>query len=514
MSSYDDDDGSYRDTQGDNSSVSDINTPSRGGRGTQSLVHLAGANITTGPRSRAPPVHFSPINYNAPAKQRAQRPPGPAGIVPDEDVSTSELPGLALADVDRYAKLARGIPVDGFLPLIRAGCEDELNSGSPLTACFDDPEHLALFPNLWNAACHQFFCSMNEDVLIECIAGNIDRAYHQSKKDGTALADYLDKLFLRSKTHPSCYVRVLTDDDGNSMPLDEYEQLLAAAEAYCGNDDIAVREAFQIDLVADVDDSDSSDSQHSGWTLDDSRKGLRRHFKTGATDVSESRRKVLRAWIKAGKERVTHCEIFKAGLEPPIQYVGYAFDAQNRKKGHERRSTASWICQLVSDICTVKWPQKYSLKFYVVCLLSDQPMGQFSEIILSRYFRAYVVHGGLSIDWAGKSTESLTLSKLSQEDQDQFWPEKQEYIRKELDFMANFDKEIDRRYLLQKRELEEEEEKVNEHCRYFQAVREEFHANVEWLHETLDDIARFGGERDEFLHETVDAARRLLDRKA
>lgn len=84
-------------------------------------------------------------------------------------------------------------------------------------------------------------------------------------------------------------------------------------------------------------------------------------------------------------------------------------NSPNRQKQHDSRSGSGWLSMLVRDICDSQWHGKYSIKFFVVCLLSDDTTASWAEIILSRYLRAYVIDGGLSIVWAGKSTNSLNL---------------------------------------------------------------------------------------------------------
>ena len=70
------------------------------------------------------------------------------------------------------------------MPLIVAGLADEHASGSPLSDFMDeDPTFL----QVWKVACDQYFLTMDQDVLIEAIAGNIDLAYRQSKAADTKL---------------------------------------------------------------------------------------------------------------------------------------------------------------------------------------------------------------------------------------------------------------------------------------------------------------------------------------
>lgn len=170
------------------------------------------------------------------------------------------------------------------------------------------------------------------------------------------------------------------------MSLDDYEQILGIAERYCSRKTAYDREAFAIDSIADFEEE--SQSQDQFWSVADSKKGIRRHLKTDASDCSESRAKTLRAWIEAGRTRISRCRNLHLTLMPPIQYVGYAVNATNRRRGHESRNSVSWLSLLTTDICQHLWPDKYSLKFFVICLIRDQQLGQFAEIILSRCLRA------------------------------------------------------------------------------------------------------------------------------
>jgi hypothetical protein len=370
-------------------------------------------------------------------------------LLTDVDIDSTELPGMALIDVERYVDLTRRIPTDGFLPLIKAGFDDERTSGSPLSGIMEDPE----FATVWQSACDRFFCSMNEEVLIETIAGNIDLAYLKSRAAGTDVAQYIDKLRDRASYHPSCYVRPLTDTNGSAMSLDHYEQMLDIAERYCERSVAHATEAYNIDCIADEEESQTTDSQDTtGWSLDDSRKGIRRHLQTSANAFSESRAKCLRAWVVAGRARIRHCRSQGINLAPPIQYVGYAMNAAKRRKGHESRNSASWLSLLVSDICETQWPGLYRLKFYVICLILDPGLGQLCEVVFCRYLRAYTVNSGLSIDWAGKSISSLALPELTDAERDEFWVRKQQWVENNTDFTANVTAELLRRKALYKAE--------------------------------------------------------------
>ena len=237
------------------------------------------------------------------------------------------------------------------------------------------------------------------------------------------------------------------------MSLDHYEQMLDIAERYCERSVAHATEAYNIDCIADEEESQTTDSQDTtGWSLDDSRKGIRRHLQTSANAFSESRAKCLRAWIVAGRARIRHCRSQGINLAPTIQYVGYAMNAAKRRKGHESRNSASWLSLLVSDICETQWPGLYRLKFYVICLILDPGLGQLCEVVFCRYLRAYTVNGGLSIDWAGKSISSLALPELTDAERDDFWARKQKWIEKNTDLTANVTLEGQRRKALYKAE--------------------------------------------------------------
>jgi hypothetical protein len=108
-----------------------------------------------------------------------------------------------------------------------------------------------------------------------------------------------------------------------------------------------------------------------------------------------------------------------------MQYVGYELNATIQCKGYENRNSANRLSLLMSKVCEFQWPVRYSLKFYVICLFTDKPMGQLCEVVLSRYLHAYTVNGGLDIDWAGKSTSNLALPVEIDAERQVFWIRKQ-----------------------------------------------------------------------------------------
>lgn len=116
-----------------------------GGAKTQALLTGSAAigNVATGTHDRNQAIQYSPSDHNQPAHPCNARPSSSANIMPDIDVPTSEFPGFALIDVDRYAELARNIQKDGFLPLIDAGFEDERVSGSTLSKYLEEEKIFA-----------------------------------------------------------------------------------------------------------------------------------------------------------------------------------------------------------------------------------------------------------------------------------------------------------------------------------------------------------------------------------
>ncbi|KAI8941320.1 hypothetical protein NX059_002547 [Plenodomus lindquistii] len=117
--------------------------------------------------SEAPDVVFPgrfnrPSNDGSPSSSSSDPEPpftrhsqasGPAGNLSDVDIDTSELHGLAQIDVNRYVGLAQNIPIDGWLPLIEAGSEDECASGSPLV---ESMQSETIPRMVWRAACEQY----------------------------------------------------------------------------------------------------------------------------------------------------------------------------------------------------------------------------------------------------------------------------------------------------------------------------------------------------------------------
>jgi hypothetical protein len=232
---------------------------------------------------------------------------------------------------------------------------------------------------------------MNENALIEAIAGNLDLAYRQSQKEKTSLATYLDKMKARDPHHPSCYTRLLTDIDGNAMSLDHYEELMRAAERYVSRKQADDTEAYAIDQLHDTE----------SWSMDD----------TEARDVSKSRITNVVTWIKASRARIVRCRADgQSSLPSPIQYVGYAFNAGKRQKAYEDRTPTSWLSDLIIDICELLWPRRYSLKFFVLCLVYDCALGLFIEHISPASFAQKLCTAGCMSTWRARLQKALSLT--------------------------------------------------------------------------------------------------------
>jgi hypothetical protein len=133
------------------------------------MIADPGSPQITGTRNRNQAVQYSPSTHKTPAQPHNVPATDPTDLLTDVDIDSTELPGMALIDVDRYVDLAQRIPTDGFLPLIKAGFDDERASGSPLSGIMEDPK----FPPVWQGACDRFFCSMNEEVLIETLLATL-----------------------------------------------------------------------------------------------------------------------------------------------------------------------------------------------------------------------------------------------------------------------------------------------------------------------------------------------------
>lgn len=477
------------------------------GFGTQSIPANVGSAVATGTRDGKQAAQYSPSAHNTLAPPRDVQPAGPMGLF-DVDTDSLDLPGMALIDGNRYVELARRIPTDGFLPLIRAGFDDERALGSPLSNTMEQEPR---FATVWQVICDQYFCSMNEEVLIEAIAGNIDLAYQKSQSTGTDIAKYIDKLRDRASFHPSVYVRPLTDTNGSAMSLDHYEQMLDIAERYCGRDVLHAEESYHIDCVADNSSDENSQAGSSQddacWFLEDSKNGIRRHLQTGANESSHNRTQCLRAWIAAGRARINYCRNQGIGLAPPMQYVGYAMNAN----GHESRDSACWLSLLVSDICAVRWPGLYSLKFYVICLITDQFDGLFCEIVFSRFLRAYAVNGGLNIDWAGKITPDLSLPTKSDVERLSFWTDKQEWVRMNTDYEAKVHAELKRRSALYEAEFKKQIAAANERTAQTNEKIGKVRALSDEVKATVDYIKEHGGELDAEKEAQIEESRRLLN---
>jgi hypothetical protein len=346
-------------------------------------------------------------------------------------VDVTDLPGLDNIDVDRYVGLARRIPQDGLIPLIEAGLEDEITAKSPIGVHGHDKG----LKHMWATACSMFFCQMDEELLIAAVAGNVQKAYRDSVRDGTDLARYVDRLNMRAADHPSCYVRTLTDEDGNSPTIGEMNDLVRIIDGYSWQNREDDEFHYQMDLQL-------SAARGESWTLGETKKGKRFALAADGHEVSPERVKQLEKWVLACNRRIDRCT--STTMEPPMQYVGYAVNLDPQKAQHGGSST-SWFTELVQAACKVLFGTKYGFHMLSICLVPNEQLGPWAEVVLSRFLRAYATDGGFSIAWAGISTKRLGLSNHSKAERQAFWQDTKTWIEANTPVDQNAKTELSRR---------------------------------------------------------------------
>ena len=159
----------------------------------------------------------------------------------------------------------------------------------------------------------------------------------------------------------------------------------------------------------------------------------------------------------------------------------------------------------------MRWPGLYSLKFYVICLITDQFDGLFCEIVFSRFLRAYAVNGGLNIDWAGKITPDLSLPTKSDVERLSFWTDKQEWVRMNTDYEAKVHAELKRRSALYEAEFKKQIAAANERTAQTNEKIGKVRALSDEVKATVDYIKEHGGELDAEKEAQIEESRRLLN---
>ncbi|KAF2106855.1 hypothetical protein BDV96DRAFT_654416 [Lophiotrema nucula] len=378
----------------------------------------------------------------------------------NEILEEPEPSGLGVQfDHSKYAVLARDIESDGFLPIIQAAWRDEIDSGSSFG------EGAADDFNGWRDSCDVVLCSMDQDSILHIMAGNLTRAYLASKATDGSLARTLDKYEEWANNGPSIYIRPLADIAGGSLTLDDLEQIIVHLQKYL--DPMQTDWAFQIDLQARLRDGDSQEDVQR-----DVEANRRFFFKTNTSNNSSQRRIVLRRFIAALQGRLQECRQNSTLLEPPLQYVGYAIRASQRRDQHfDLGKSTCWLSTFLQLVCDKLWPGKYSFGFLVICPIVEEDIGAPAEILLTWLSRSYFHAGGLSVGQAGGSTTSLLMHKLSQAARLEFWKDCQDWMLTETDHQASMKLELGRRRELVQRQLAIEEAQVESE---FAQVESEF----------------------------------------
>lgn len=120
--------------------------------------------------------------------------------------------------------------------------------------------------------------------------------------------------------------------------------------------------------------------------------------------------------------------------------------------------------------------------------------------------------GGLSIDWAGKSTESLNLNGTSIEAQTEFWKRRQDWIDNNTDYNANAKGEQRRPLAYHRRNMEQRIAELKARNERVEERIAEISEGFDKDEADLDFLAAHGQENRPEYREAIRLGREIIKR--
>ncbi|KAK3216521.1 hypothetical protein GRF29_8g3530187 [Pseudopithomyces chartarum] len=321
------------------------------------------------------------------------------------------------ADGPDYSELAKSITVDGFLPIIDAIWDDEINADSPMTKSDDTPVSERRF-GFRKYAGHTL-CSMPEELIQMLISGNMHR-----KNISSEVSDYLRDVKGFADQQPSIYVRSFVDKEGDSPSVDMLMRLVKFVDIYCSCDPNL--------NTTDVDKVYRFDDELGGQTP----KHL---IQAGGRKLGNIAMQKLQLWAAALKrrcDRVNKSQWNQPLPDPPLTYAGYSKHALLRLESHKKLGASTTNKVLSAYFGLFEDAKSYKFEYRIVCLVADRRQAALAEITIAAITRSNMRHGGCCVGHPGV--------QMGQHDEKTDWSQFQQNIMEYTPVKKNWEIEAAR----------------------------------------------------------------------
>jgi hypothetical protein len=262
-------------------------------------------------------------------------------------------------------------------------------------------------------------CVMPKRLVKEIVAGSVAQVFRESSPTNH-LAEFhkiINDMDNQGGKQACIYMLELAGSTGQPMSVEEVRKLIWELRYYKAEAATHNKLAFEYDSLHDPD-----------WKTTVSINDGRRKY---IEDKPTERRAVVDVFCSA-LEKLIHSKRDEEDFLPRLTYIGYAIDADKRKKQHAQTGSESknWLASLVLSICKVRWPYRgFKLHAHVICLLGDEKQAAIAEMLLAVISQSYYWTGrGFNIVLAGGSLASIEMKKKTSDERNQAWEDWKGYI--------------------------------------------------------------------------------------
>ena len=371
-------------------------------------------------------------------------PPGGAGIWGNDDEEMEESPAPTGSDVEdeeieTCERLAGRMQEDGYLPLIQKAYEDECATGTRWAT------DMAKFPHYWQDACYETLCMMQPEVIQVIIHGGIEVVY-QNNLD---IQDHLDMLYTHAaEPSPSIYIYTIVDRQGEHVSADHLAQVSRVLRTYARPKPPYVDKVDYETWSTTVSMIDGAFGERVE-SIDEPT--FQPRYLPSTRDDTTSRRRTLLTFLDGMDAQLLKPNVEQNGL--PLQYIGYAMDAQAREAQHQKRGASSnWLSTLVQSTLEALNPRIYHMRLRVICPIVDPSQGVIAECVLTRLANSYY-HGGrgFNIAPAGKSMESIRKLDTPPDEREVFWANQYLWVRDNTGYAPHYEHQVELKERYEKR---------------------------------------------------------------
>ncbi|KAF2494352.1 hypothetical protein BU16DRAFT_589150 [Lophium mytilinum] len=194
---------------------------------------------------------------------------------------------------------------------------------------------------LWVKATMRIIASVHPTVLRELVGGSIAHKYYTKDQEVVQVVDLLES---RRGKHPSLYMRVLVNErTGHGPTARDFEGIVHWIRQYTKAGQEGLNIARRMDRAM-------PNNPHSEQEL---AEGWRRYLSCDTLEGNKQRRQVKAEWCDNLEARLKAVPEDQKDLPlwPPLQYIGYARNAEARQANHDKHVGSNYLMMMGGGFC-------------------------------------------------------------------------------------------------------------------------------------------------------------------